>query len=197
MGDIKATFPDALRVAISRAIAGIHTALPGKVEKYDHEKQMASVQPLIKKLYLDNKVESLPVIENVPVIFPRTSNFSFTHPIEEGDLVLLLFCERSLEKYLAEGGEQEPGDRRKHDLTDAMAIPGLYPFSETSEADNNEDVLIKFHEAELRIKPDGNFYMKGSLIVDGDVVADEISLKSHLHSAVSTGDDISGPPVVI
>lgn len=197
MGDIKATLPDAMRVAISRAIAGIHTCLPGKIEKYDHEKQMASVKPLIKKFYLDNKTESLPVIVNVPVIFPRTANFSFTHPIEEGDLVLLLFCERSLEKYLAEGGEQEPGDRRKHDLTDAIAIPGLYPFSEPSEADNNEDVLIKFHEAELRIKPDGNFYMKGDLIVEGDVVADDVSLKTHIHSGVETGGGVSGPPVVI
>lgn len=197
MADVKATLSETLRVAISRALANVHTALPGKVEKYDHEKQMASVKPLIKKLYLDKKTASLPVIVNAPVIFPRTANFSFTHPIEEGDLVLILFCERSMEKYLAEGGEQEPGDRRKFDLSDAIIIPGLYPFSEPSKATNNEDVLIKFHEAELRIKPDGNFYMKGDLIVEGDVIADDVSLKEHVHSGVATGGGVSGPPVVV
>ena len=41
----------------------------------------------------------LPVIQSVPVLFPRTK-LSFIHfPIEVGDYVLLIFLERSIDKF--------------------------------------------------------------------------------------------------
>lgn len=191
----RVTLQDALSAAMERRVSEMHTAMPGKIEKYDHETQKASVQPLIKKMYLDDKTESLPMIVNVPVMFPRSADFSFTYPLNEGDLVLLIFSERSLELYLKDGGEQEPGDRRKFDLSDAIAIPGLYPFSEASKAPNNTDVFMKYKEAEFKIKTDGKFYFKGNIIVEGDVIADGKSLKTHIHSAVTPGPGVSGPPV--
>lgn len=197
----KVTLQDVLLTALESRVSKMHTALPGKIEKYDYETQKASVKPLIKKAYLDKKIESLPVIVNVPVIFPRSKDFSFTYPLNEGDLVLLVFSERSLELYLKDGGEQEPGDRRKFDLSDAIAIPGLYPFSEESKAQNNTDVLVKFKEAEFKIKPDGKFYIKGDMVVTGeitatvDVKAAGKSLKTHVHSGVTPGPGNSGPPV--
>lgn len=117
-----------LRRAVKHGLSNIHTALPAQIESYDHTEQRASVKPLIKKSYRDGKVESLPVIERVPVIFPRGTDFSMTWPLQQGDTVLLVFSERSMEKWLAKGGEQEPGDTRQFSLTDAIAIPGLQPF---------------------------------------------------------------------
>ena len=194
---MRTNLPAAIEAAIERHLSQVHTVMPGKIEKYDWELQKASVKPLIKKQYLDGREASLPLIVNVPVMFMRTDNFSFSYPINEGDLVLILFSERSMELYLKDGGEQLPGDRRKFDLSDGIAIPGLYPFSEQSKATNNTDVLIKFKEATLRITGEGVFEMKGDLIVDGDVIADGISLKSHVHTGVASGDDLSGPPADI
>lgn len=202
----KVTLSEVLKASFETMLSQVHTCLPGKIETYDYEYQKASVKPLIKKKYLDGKVESLPVIVNVPVLFPRTANFSFTYPLEKDDLVLILFSERSLELYLEQGGEQEPGDRRKFDLSDAIVIPGLYPFSEKSKSKNNDDVFIKYNEAELKISKDGKFRFKGDLVVEGEVTAgvtvneegeDEggINLTTHIHSEVSAGGETSGPPV--
>lgn len=202
----KVTLTEVLKASFEMMISQVHTCLPGKIETYDYEYQKASVKPLIKKKYLDGKVESLPVIVNAPVLFPRTANFSFTYPLEKDDLVLILFSERSLELYLEQGGEQEPGDRRKFDLSDAIVIPGLYPFSEKSKAKNNDDVFIKYNEAELKISKDGKFRFKGDLVVEGEVTAgvtvneegeDEggINLTTHIHSEVLAGGETSGPPV--
>lgn len=119
---------DLLNAATASALAGVHTCLPGQIESYDHSRQRASVKPLLKKAYLDGKAESLPVIDGVPVVFPASSDFSFTYPLKDGDTVLLVFAERSMEKWLQRGGETEPGDPRKFDLTDAIALPGLKPF---------------------------------------------------------------------
>jgi hypothetical protein len=131
--------------------ANLHTALPGRIESYEYDKQRANVQPLIKRQYRDGVVLSTPVIVNVPVIFPRSGGASLTFPVEQGDTVLLIFSERALENWLSLGGETVPGDSRKFDLSDAMAIPGLFPFSDSSLAENNTDVLLKFGNGRVQI----------------------------------------------
>ena len=151
-------FPEILKSAFDSYIAGsIHTALPGQVETYDYQLQKASVKPLLKKHYLDGEELSLPVIVNVPVIFPRSGGASLTFPVNKGDYVLIIFIERALENWLSLGGEVAPGDRRKFDLSDAIAIPGLYPFTDVGPAENNADVLLKFNAAKFRIDSTGKF----------------------------------------
>lgn len=155
-----ASLPEVMKVGVDRALSEIHTCLPGRIESYDHTKQRAQVKPLIKKKYRDGQVAALPVIPDVPVVFPRAKDFSFTFPLEPGDFVMLHFSERSLELFLTKGGDQEPGDTRKFDLTDAIAVPGLYPFSEESLSENNEDVLTVFKENKIRITGGGNLEME-------------------------------------
>ncbi len=120
---------EVLRAAVDEGLSGVHTSIPARIESYDHNEQRASVLPLIKQKYRDGTVQSMPIIDRVPVIFPSSEGFSMTFPLKPGDTVLLVFSERSLENWLVKGGEQEPGDPRKFDLTDAIAIPGIKPFS--------------------------------------------------------------------
>lgn len=155
------TLPDVINTMIERKLSEVHTCLPAKIVKYDYETQKATVQPLIKKVYLDDEEESLPLIVNVPVIWPRTQKTSLTFPIEVDDYVMLLFSERSLELFLEMGKEQKPGDTRMFDLTDAIAIPGLYPFSAKGLATNNDDVLLVYDKSSVRIKRNGDFEIIG------------------------------------
>ena len=156
------TLTKVLKSATNVQLNQIHTCLPGVIEKYEYTTQKATVKPLIKKVYRDGQVSSLPIIVEVPVVWPRSSNASLTFPVNNGDYVLLLFAERSIERFLEQGGEREPGDSRKFDLTDAIAIPGLYPFSEESRADNNEDVLLIYNDTSVRITQDGNFEVEAA-----------------------------------
>jgi hypothetical protein len=43
--------------------------------------------------------------------------------------VALVFSDRSLDRWLNAGGVVDPGTYRMHDLSDAIAIPGLHPWS--------------------------------------------------------------------
>ena len=148
-----------LRSAIDGRLEGIHTSLPGRIESYDYKTQKASVKPLVKRVYRDGRTESLPVIDAVPVVFPRSGGASLTFPVKRGDGVLLVFAERALENWLTSGGEQEPGDPRRFDLTDAIAVPGLIPFTEGSKAQNNSDVLLTYNGASLKIDDNKKFAM--------------------------------------
>lgn len=153
------TLADLLRLATARQLLDVHVSMPGRIESYDASKQEASVQPLLMVNLADGSAASLPVINHVPVIWPRGGGAILSFPLEAGDTVLLVFSERSLDEWLQQGGELAPSDPRAHDLSDAVAIPGLYPLTEASDADSR-DALLRFRGGELRLSPQGKIELK-------------------------------------
>jgi hypothetical protein len=115
------TLSELIRLAIEARLAGVHVSVPGRVEKYDASKQRADIKPLVKTA----QGESVPVITNVPIIFPGGGGFRVVFPVVKGDTVLLVFCERSIDNWKKRGGEVDPIDTRHHALSDAVAYVGL------------------------------------------------------------------------
>lgn len=121
------TLQELIKNAIEARLTDVHVSLPGIVQKYDAAKQTADVQPALKKKYADGTITNLPLILNVPVMFPRSSVGYIHFPLKKGDQVLLVFAERSLDLFRQKGGVLDPEDYRKHHLSDAIALPGFYP----------------------------------------------------------------------
>lgn len=123
------TLAEVIRRALDARLADVRVALPARVEKYDAAKQVVDVLPLLQERAVGEDgaelVESLPVVPNVPVVFPGAGGFRVTFPVQPGDTVLLVFSDRSLDVWQAKGGEVDPVDLRRHHLADAVAIPGL------------------------------------------------------------------------
>lgn len=126
------TLQDLLARFRESMVADLHTALPGKIVKYDESTQKADVQPLIKERYTDEsgtaQARELPVIPAVPVQFTGSGGYRITFPVVAGDTGLIVFSEASLDKWLVSGGTVDPADDRRHDLTDAVFLPGLRDF---------------------------------------------------------------------
>lgn len=150
------TLSDAVRQSFLYQINNIHTSLPGAIIDYDYTTQKASVQPLLNKVWADGTFTPMPILNNVPVIFPRAGGASLTFPVVKGDTCLLLFIERSTDLWKSVGGQVNPDDPRKFSLSDAVAVMGLFPFSEQSEAINNEDVLLTYKNSSITIKQSGD-----------------------------------------
>jgi hypothetical protein len=204
------TAPEVLRQAIEGYyLSDLHTMLPGRVEEYDSSKQEASVKPLIQRLVLtedgEQILEEIPIISNVPVAFPRVSSFFLSFPIKKGDLVMLHFAERSLDNWLGGQGEDtDPDEFRMHDLTDAVAYSGLYPFNRAIKDVDEVNMVLGADEGglQIHITPDGVMEIK----VDGaadEAVALGNKLKTFWDSTVKpaydshihpTGVGPSGPP---
>lgn len=116
-------------------LAEVHTAIPGRIESYDAAKCLANVKPLLKRRYSVNnadgntveQIEEYPVIQAVPVAFPRGGGYCMAWPLSKGDPCLLVFSERSLDAYLDSDGATvvDPDDARVHDITDAICYPGM------------------------------------------------------------------------
>ena len=142
---------EALRTLKSDIFSEMRVMLPGTVERYDHTTQKASVLPSLRREYRDGEVQDMPVIEDVPVVWPRTGSASLTMPMRRGDGVMLVMSDRSLDRWKQRGGLVTPRDTRKHALPDCVAVPGLYSFADPSPQDNNDDTVLRQGAMEVRL----------------------------------------------
>jgi len=147
---ITPTDAEILTEAIESKLLDVHTALPGVIQKYDATTQTADIQIQLKRVLLNDNEElvseDLPVLPNVPIAFPRSSNFFISFPLAAGDFVFVIFSELSLDVWRSKGSLCSPGDARRHSLTGGVAIPCLYP---------NSVALSNAHASDMVLGEDG------------------------------------------
>lgn len=180
--------------SIDSKLERLHIATPGRVESYDETTQKASVKPLIKRGFFDEndqrQVDDLPIVNEVPVCFPGAGSYSITFPIAAGDIVLLIFSDRSLDKWLqGQGQNSDPLDDRICDLNDAVAIPGLRTFSGATDQVDSGALVIAGDSIKL-----GSKDASDPIIRESDLAALRTYINTHTHSGVTTGGGISGSP---
>ena len=129
----------------------LYTALPGRVVAFDAETQTATIQPLYKAKF-NGVATAMPELLEVPVVFPRGGGYAITFPIKPGDGVQLMFQSRNSDLWYNEGGEQEAFSARMHDLSDAVAIPGLEPSPRALEDVQDDRFEIRAEDPETRIE---------------------------------------------
>jgi hypothetical protein len=190
-----------LKEMVRQEISGLHTCCAGKIISSDGRR--AAVQPDLKYPAGDGRLIDYPVISNVPVVFPSAGSgkISLTFPLAKGDGVTLLFSERSLDAFLSGG---DPEDPRRYDLTDAIAVPGLYAGGVPAAAAYPDDLCLTNGAATIRLTPAGDVLINGrklamaakesSSVEGGDLVVNGVSVTGHTHSGVQPGGGNSGPP---
>lgn len=146
-----------IRDAMEARLESVFTALPGEVIRYDADKQAADVQPMIKRVVRRSdgsaQAEDLPILPNVPVVFPAAGGFRLTLPVAKGDPVLLVFTQRPIDEWRRTGELSHPGDLRLHHPSGVVALPGLMPNAEAG-AHGENLVLGAKGGAEIHITKD-------------------------------------------
>ncbi len=200
--------------AVTNALKELHTAMPGVVDTFDPSTQTCTVQPAIKRVFVDGETVNLPLLINVPVCFPTAGGFSITLPIAKGDDCLIVFSERSIDNWLKFGDIRKPNDKRFHDLSDGMVLMGLRtnPKALNNYDSNNLTIRNEANDNKLILKADGSMQIdtntltvngglqvNGNVDVDGtitstdtitaatDVIGGGISLKNHTHGYIGAG----------
>lgn len=184
--------PDLITVimeAVRYQLGEVNTAIPARILDYDPARQEASIQPLIKRRYKNNTVVDRAAITGVPVVFPAAGGGIITFPVKKGDTVLAIFSQRSIDRWVqGDGGPVDPNDNRKHDISDAIAIPGLFTLNQALQSDP-DNVIIKFSGASIALTPagkviinapggfdvTGNSTFDGTMDVTGDMTANEVT----------------------
>lgn len=157
-----------LSAFIETRLADVHTGMPAEVVSFNAETATATVQPLLKRTYVDaagvRTVVLLPQIQGAPVQYPHGGGCSITWPLVPGERVWLSFAERSLDRWLAsqDGAAVSPNDPRKHNLSDAIVMAGVDPTALRRPVDPSALVIRRElgegetgPHAEVRLQPDG------------------------------------------
>lgn len=174
-----ATLASVIKKGMYERLKELHTAMPGIVETFDSVAQTASVQPAIQRTFKTNDGEKeiliptdLPILINVPVIFPRGGGFSLTFPVAKGDECLLTFCERSIDNWHKFGTIKEPGAKRFHALSDATAFIGLSSLPNKIPNYDATNVQLKKDDGSvfITLKANGDLeaHADGNVIIDAD-----------------------------
>ncbi len=128
--------------------AETNVANPAHVTSYDEATQTVGLQLVQAHAYRDGKAaiarERPPALLNVPVVFPGGADYGMTWPVAVDDPVKALVMDRSISEWVSTGGmATEPQDFRRHDLSDAVAIPGGFsPASPLPDACYDPSALV-------------------------------------------------------
>lgn len=149
----------AMTVWLNSKLEDVHTAIPGKVEKYDKDTETVDVLPLLSKITIKNTEVALPVIPGVPAVFPSGQAFKMSWEVQKGDGVLLIFSEAALGAWVNSDGQKQVSPEGKHRFseTDAIAILGLTP-------------KVVESKVNLYVDKDGNIKLDGAkeIIIEDD-----------------------------
>lgn len=134
-----------LKHAIEMRLLDVHTALIGRVQTYYSETQTADIEPVLKRTLstIDGEIkqESLPLLIDVPIIFPSAGGFFVSFPVKPGDFVQIIFNEVSIDSEL---------DLSRFSLDGAVAIPGVCK-NKLSKTHEENMVLGKENSSQIHI----------------------------------------------
>lgn len=162
---------------IQEALFRMRCCIPAVVQSYDPSANTVSCQPTIReKLNLPNggtQYVNLPLLINVPVMFPGGMGYSLKFPIGPGDEVLVFFSDLSLDNFWEKGNVQNPVEQRRHDLSDGLAFP-----TNISVPANNAIKIaeIEFTSTDILFKAGLNSTTLSTLISSGGGTSDHTQL---------------------
>lgn len=201
-------FVQQVKSTIQEFIDGVHTAIPGVITAFDLAKCEASVNLTGQYNKPDGTKLPYPAAAHVPVVFPQVSNQEITiaFPIKPGDGCLVIIAEQALEAWRA-GGESNLD--LKHDLTNAIVIPGLFrtPNAVMQEAVSEDAIMLVNQGTKVKIKGQEihietpkieiqteKIHITGEVEIDKELTVKGIKFTPHVHKEVARGGDKSGPP---
>jgi len=186
-----------LQSAMEAQQAGLWTALPGIITKVDLEKLTCEVQPAIQAIEKQtdgtNKNVTLPVLVDVPIVFPHGGKYVHTDPVATDDECLVVFSCRCIDNWWQDGGVQPQFEMRKHDLSDAIAIIG--PWSQKTAIKNVSTTNSQWRNTDGDIYQEiDNENQKVRVIVKGitvdiDAAASTIEVTGPDHIKITANQD--------
>lgn len=191
-------------------MSAMRVSMPGIIQSFDPDAVTAVVQPAIKGAEKDESGAevsvNLPLLVDVPVVFPRGGGCTLTFPVKAGDECLVIFADRCIDFWWQSGGIQEPVDERMHDLSDAFCIVG--PQSQAKKIGGISTSAVELRsddgETKLSLNPaigaingtaPGGFNLNGlKILSDGRLqLVDGSIVDKHTHGGVEPGGSSTAP----
>ncbi|QDL31321.1 Gp138 family membrane-puncturing spike protein [Serratia liquefaciens] len=120
--------PQSDQALMDAVSAGMRVSIPGIIQSFDPDTVTCVVQPVVKGYVPTSggtaNSSNLPLLVDVPVVFPSAGGVTITFPVNLGDECEIRFHDRCIDFFWQNGGVQEPVSDRMHSLSDATCYVG-------------------------------------------------------------------------
>lgn len=177
--------------------------LPAQVVSYDHASNRAKIKPVIKVGMTDGGSRDRAEVASVPTLRLGGGGFFVNIPIKAGDKGWIFAADRDISVFLQTNENHPPPSKRFHSFSSGLFVPDtLRDWNGNSDALTLQSldgaVAIELHADKVVQKvgaiaytmdATGHHFQGGTLTHNGVNVG-----YNHQHTAVQTGDDLSGGP---
>ncbi len=182
-----ASLADVLEALKNSTMVDLNVMNIGEIVSFDATNQTAQVKVLIKRIDTmkeDGTIlyQAFPtLLQNVPVMVLFGGTGYLTMPITAGDSCLLLYNDREIDQWFANGGWQAPITQRVHDVSDAVAIVGINSLQKSIASYLTAGVRLAFGDVTISLTAGeiasvaalflhtGDMHVTGTSALDGNV----------------------------
>jgi hypothetical protein len=136
----------------------------GRIESFDPANQTATIS-LIDKRVLESsegtQLKDYPPLVDVPVHINKGSKGGFTRPIEQGEYCVVLFNDRNIDNWFANGTVNPPLNDKTHDLGDGLALVGFFSGASPLSGFDNQATEMQYED--VKVKLDGKVEISNKL----------------------------------
>lgn len=200
---------EAIRSMFDDMLANAWTSLPCIVQSFNAAKGTIVAQPAIKSRVRqqngDTQLVTLPLLVDVPVVFPAGGGFLITFPITAGDECLVVFADRCIDTWFQQGGTQTPSEIRTHDLSDGFAIVGPFSAPRVPASINATALELRTTDrsayiqltasGQVNIVAPGGVHITGTTTGSGEGTFNSHTVSAHVHGGVTPGGGNTGTPI--
>lgn len=115
---------DVLLELKNEIFANLNCVQIGKLQKVNSN-QTVEIQIQVKRRLANNTISDYPLLVDCPYFVLSGGNTYLDMPIKKDDKCIILFNDRNIDNWWSTENVKEPADRRKHNLSDGMALIGI------------------------------------------------------------------------
>lgn len=158
------------------------------------------VRVLIQRMDSFGNINDARTVYNVPYLRLQGGSSAIILDPQVGDIGLACISDRDISSVKASKAPAAPGSGRHHNLADAIYIGGILNGVPTQYVQFDTEGIVLVSPTKVTIQAPtiamvGAVTVTETVIAQGDVVAQGISLAEHEHGGVTTGDGATGKPI--
>ncbi len=124
--------------------------LPAIVQSFDREANVATIQPLIQWVDVDNGLHSRHALAKINVLSLGGGGFHISFPLKQGDLGWIIAADRDISLFKQSLEEAAPNTGRLHSFEDGWFVPDVFRKYTINGADT-DSMVIQSTDSETRI----------------------------------------------
>ncbi len=158
------------------------------------------VHPLVNQMTGNRQSVDHGTIYGVPYFRLQGGTDAVILDPKVGDIGMAAFASRDISAVKTAKGPANPGSLRQFDWADALYFGGLLNGTPAQYVRFHSGGVTVLSPGTIRLEAptthvQGNLTVSGTVVADGNVTGDGVSLNSHVHSGVTGGPSNTGPPV--